>query len=65
MKLEVGEKYIRNDFLYSCIILSILNDDVTYEFCSIKDGFKSKWSVDFSTFRKNYYLATDLLKALF
>ena len=65
MRLEVGKLYIRNDFLYYAIILGIINDDVTYEFCNIKNGYKSKWSVDSTQFRKNYLPASDLLTALF
>jgi hypothetical protein len=65
MKLEVGELYIRNDFLYSAIILGIINDNVTYEYCNIKDGYKSMWSVDSAQFKKNYYPSTGLLKVLF
>lgn len=65
MSLQVGNTYIRNDFLYSAIILEIVKDIVTYEFQNIEDGYKSKWSVNSTQFRNNYYPATDLLTALF
>jgi hypothetical protein len=64
MKLEEGKCYIRKDFTYSAIILIIIYDDVTYEFCNIKDGSKGMWTVNSAQFKKKYSPASNLLKEL-